>query len=77
MSNRTMGVQKQYFDFNCMPILSFSVLQSNIKIKKATSKSRLNKGKNKKTPLSFELGGFGFQWCLHMVWVKGLEPPTS
>ena len=55
MSNRTMGVQKQYFDFNCMPILSFSVLQSNIKIKKATSKSRLNKGKNKKTPLSFEL----------------------
>ena len=36
-----MGVQKQPFDLNCMLILHFSVLESDIKIKKATSKKPL------------------------------------
>lgn len=74
MSNRTLGVRKHLFELNCITILNFSVLLSDIKIKNAPSESRINKGENEKTPLSFELRGFGFQWCFHMVRMTGVEP---
>lgn len=44
------------FDFFCL-----AVRYKNVK---CDFKNRINKGNNKKTPLSFELREFKFQWCI-------------